>query len=117
MSPEAVWPPELPEVVLDWPVPRGVKIRPARWVGGDAANYRAHFQAAVEAGMVLAVICNDAPRGPRARVTRWFCPGVPMHVTGEQVVGEDGRVRHVFLVPAAAALLALERGLVTCLPE
>ncbi|BBN97139.1 hypothetical protein DEGR_38720 (plasmid) [Deinococcus grandis] len=82
MSPEAVWPPELPEVVLDWPVPRGVKIRPARWVGGDAANYRAHFQAAVEAGMVLAVICNDAPRGPRARVTRWFCPGVPMHVTG-----------------------------------
>ena len=60
----------------------------------------------------MAVICNDAPRGPGARVTRWFCPGVPMHVTGEQ-----GRVWHVFLVPAAAALLALERGLVTCIKE
>lgn len=86
-------------------------------VGGDAANYRAHFQAAVDAEMALAVICNDAPRGPGARVTRWFCPGVPMHVTGEQVVGEDGRVQHMFLVPVQAALLALERGLITCLAE
>ncbi|GHG41597.1 MULTISPECIES: hypothetical protein [Deinococcus] len=117
MSPESAWPPELPEVVLDWPVPRGVKIRPARWVGGDAANYRAHFQAAVDVGMALAVICNDAPRGSGARVARWFCPGVPMHVTGEQVVGKDGRVQHVFLVPAQAALLALERGLITWLAE
>ena len=85
--------------------------------GGDAANYRAHFQAAVDVGMALAVICNDAPRGSGARVARWFCPGVPMHVTGEQVVGKDGRVQHVFLVPAQAALLALERGLITWLAE
>lgn len=47
-----------------WLVRRGVKSRPARWVGGDAANYRAHFQAAVDAGMAWAVICHDTLRRP-----------------------------------------------------
>ena len=43
MSPEAVWPPELPEVVLDWPVPRGVKVRPVRWVGGGRGELPGTF--------------------------------------------------------------------------
>ena len=37
-----------------------------------------------------------------------------MHATGSCEVGDGGRRQHGFLVPARAALLALERGLVVC---
>ena len=43
MGVEETWPPPLPEVVQRWPIPRGHKHRPARWVGGDGAQYRAFF--------------------------------------------------------------------------
>ncbi|GGB84396.1 hypothetical protein GCM10008019_45510 [Deinococcus soli (ex Cha et al. 2016)] len=101
-------------MVTSWPPPRGVKVAPARWVGGDAPQFRAFFEAVLRDGGedALARIWNDAPRGPGARLTRWFCPGVPMHASGEPVPQRDGRTRHGFLVPARAALLALERGLV-----
>ena len=110
------WPPPLPLVAMSWPPPRGVKVAPARWVGGDASQYRAFFEAVLRDGGAdaLARIWNDAPRGPGARWTRWFCPGVPMHATGSCEVGDGGRRQHGFLVPARAALLALERGLVVC---
>lgn len=109
------WPPPLPDTLLDWPVPQGQKRRPARWLE-DEAGYRAFFAGVLEAQGedALACIWNDAPRGPGARLTRWFCPGVPMHASGEHVPQRDGRTRHGFLVPARAALLALERGLVMC---
>lgn len=110
------WPPPFPDAVLDWPVPRGQKTNPARWVGGDAAQYRAYFQEILADGgeEALAPIWNDAPRGTQARLTRWYCPGVPMYATGQQERTEGERPLHAFLVPAQAALLALDRGLVTC---
>ncbi|PTA66690.1 hypothetical protein [Deinococcus arcticus] len=108
-------PPPLPETLLDWPAPQGQKHQPARWLE-SAASSREFFESVVAEKRedALASIWNDAPRGPGARLTRWFCPGVPMHATGEQTLGPTGRTRHRFLVPARAALLALERGLVTC---
>ena len=97
-----------------WPPPRGVKVAPARWVGGDAVQYRAFFEAVLREGGedALARIWNDAPRGTGARWTRWFFPGMPMHATGSWEEGGSGRRQNGFLVPARAALLALERGLV-----
>lgn len=113
--PPLLWPPLLPEVVQDWPRPRGRKQRPGRWVGGDAAQYRAFFQGVLdEQGPdALARIWNDAPRSPRATLTRWYCPGVPMHDTGE-CIWEESRLLHGFFVPAQAALLALEHGHILC---
>ena len=66
------WPPPLPLVAMSWPPPRGVKVAPARWVGGDASQYRAFFEAVLRDGGAdaLARIWNDAPRGPGARWTR-----------------------------------------------
>lgn len=109
------WPPLLPEVVQDWPPPRGHKQRPARWIGGNATQYRAFFQGVLdEQGPdALARIWNDAPRSPTAGLTRWYCPGVPMHTTGE-CVQEESRPMYGFFVPAQAALLALEHGHVLC---
>ncbi|MFC6662568.1 hypothetical protein [Deinococcus multiflagellatus] len=100
-------------------MPRGQKTTPARWVGGDAAQYRAYFLEILADGGedALAPIWNDAPRGPQARLTRWYCPGVPMYATGQQEQTEGERPFYAFLVPAQAALLALERGLVTCRPQ
>lgn len=110
-----LWPPLLPEVVQAWPPPRGHKQRPARWIGGDAAQYRAFFQGGLdEQGPdALARIWNDAPRSPTAGLTRWYCPDVPMHTTGK-CFEEEGRLRYGFFVPAQAALLALEHGHVLC---
>lgn len=110
------WPPPLPLVVTAWPPPRGVKVAPARWVGGDAPQFRGFFEVVLRDGGedALARIWNDAPRGPGAHLTRWFCPGVPMHATGSCEAGGGGRRQHGFLVPARAALLALECGLVVC---
>ncbi|WP_189070380.1 hypothetical protein [Deinococcus radiotolerans] len=115
-DPRLELPPPRPAVVTSWPPTCGVKVAPARWVGGDAPQYRAFFEAMLRDGGedALACIWNDAPRGPGARLTRWFCPGVPMHASGEHVPQRDGRTRHGFLVPARAARLALERGLVMC---
>lgn len=115
----APWPPELPDVTRDWPTPRGVKRRPARWLSDGPDGYRAYVQAALDRDGpgALMSICNDAPRHPGSPLTRWFCPGVPMHATGETITGHpDGRARHVFLVPAQAALLALDAGHITCKP-
>lgn len=113
--PPVLWPPNLPEVVQAWPRPRGRKHRPAHWVGGDAAQYRAFFQGVLDehGPDALARIWNDAPRPPMAPLTRWYCPGVPMHATGE-CIQEESRALHGFFVPAQAALLALEHGHILC---
>ncbi|KQR15456.1 hypothetical protein [Deinococcus sp. Leaf326] len=115
MGVEETWPPALPEVVQSWPVPRGHKSRPARWIGGDAAQYRAFFQGVLDerGADASAQIWNDAPRSPHAAATRWYYPGVPMYATGR--CHQDGaRPQHGFLVPAQAALLALDHGHVNC---
>lgn len=115
MGVEETWPPPLPEVVQRWPIPRGHKHRPARWVGGDATQYRAFFQGVLddEGEDALARIWNDAPCSPQAAATRWYCPGVPMYVTDVRTAGPS-RPRHGYLVPARAALLALDHGHVLC---
>ncbi|MFC6663801.1 hypothetical protein [Deinococcus multiflagellatus] len=93
-----------------WPVPRGHKRRPGRWYG-DEAECRAFFAAVVaqQGPDALARIWHDGPRSPGSGHTRWFAPQLPMHVTGER----EGRW-HAYLVPAAAALLALDQGLIRC---
>lgn len=110
------WPPHWPDAVRDWPVPRGQKRRPPHWIGGDAHHFRAHFETALlaQGEGALASVWNDASRGPLARPTRWFCSGVPMYATGRRAQVPTDRTLHEFLVPARAALLALEEGLVVC---
>ncbi|MBZ9751764.1 hypothetical protein K7W42_12945 [Deinococcus sp. HMF7604] len=100
----------LPPVTEAWPVPRGHKWRPGRWREDEAA-FRAFFTAVVatHGPDALAQIWHDSPRAPGAGHTRWFAPQLPMHVTGER----EGPW-HAYLVPAAAALLALDRGLIIC---
>lgn len=86
-------------MATSWLPPCGVKIDPARWVGGDALQDRAFFEAVLREGGqdALARIWNDAPRGSGARWTRWFCPGVPMHATGSCEAGGGGRRPHGFV--------------------
>ncbi len=99
---------DLPDVVRDWPVPRGRKVRPARWLG-TRENCRQAFRAALdERGPdALAVIRRH---GHVARAdTLWFAPGVPMHASGT-AQDDQGRTVPLFLVPARAALDALADG-------
>ena len=106
--------PYLPEALRDWPAPKRSRTTPARWLG-TAAEYRAFFEAvlAEQGEDALAEVYHDAPRTSGSHVTRWFCPNLPMFATGRQaVIGE--KVVHFYLLPARAALLALEAGLVKC---
>ncbi|GAA5501114.1 hypothetical protein Dxin01_00845 [Deinococcus xinjiangensis] len=110
----AQWPPPLPEALRDWPLPKRQRTTPARWLS-TATQFRAFFEEALaqHGEDALAEIYHSVPRGASARPTRWFCPDLPMLATGRQeVVG--GKTVHIYLLPARAALLALDAGLVKC---
>lgn len=111
---ELTWPPVVPELVQAWPVPLRTKMNAARWYGTEA-EYRAFFEHIIEiAGEdALALVYNDSPRTPTSHPTRWFAPGLPMHYTGEQI-SRNGKVMYLYLLPAQAALMALDGGFVQC---
>lgn len=108
------WPPALPEALRDWPKPKRARTTSARWLG-TATEYRTFFQRLLNANgeEALAEVYNAAPRRAGAQATRWFCPDLPMLATGRQAV-VGGKSVHIYLLPARAALLALDAGLVKC---
>lgn len=108
------WPPALPEALRDWPKPKRARTTPARWLG-TATEYRTFFQRLLNENgeEALAEVYNGAPRRAGAYATRWFCPDLPMLATGQQAV-VGGKCVHIYLLPARAALLALDAGLVKC---
>lgn len=103
---------DLPPSVQAWPAPGGVKRRPAHWMRPERA-YRAFLEAVLRAQGedALALIWHDGPRTPRSPLTRWCCPGVPIHTSGHQAQ-QGARPLHGYYLPARAALQAAECGLV-----
>ena len=115
MAPDPT-PHDLPQSVSLWPRPTGRKTRPARWFG-TPASFTELMESTLSAGEdALASVWNDAPRGAHSPLTRWFTPQVPMHASGQTSTADDGRVWHEYLVPARAALQAMQAGMVTFHP-
>lgn len=108
------WGTALPESVQEWPPPLRLKVRPAQWYGSET-EYRAFFEQVVaeQGENALALVYNDSPRTPSSHPTRWFCPGLPMLYTGKKD-SLSGRSIYFYLLPAHAALEALDAGLVHC---
>ncbi len=100
--------PNLPDVARAWPVPRGRKVRPARWLGTRADCQRTFQQALDEHGPDALATVRRRGR-PARNDTLWFAPGVPMHRCGT-ARDDQGRAVPLYLVPARAALEALADG-------
>lgn len=100
--------PNLPDVVRAWPLPRGRKVRPGRWIG-TRENFRILFQAAIEERGPDALATVRRHGRPARNDTLWFAPGIPMHADGT-ARDAQGRVVPLYLVPARAALDALADG-------
>lgn len=103
---------DLPPSVQDWPTPSGVKCQPAHWMHPQS-EYRTFLEGVLRqhGPDALALIWHDAPRTSASPLTRWFCPGLPIHTSGHQVQ-QGSRTLHGYHLPAQAALQAAERGLV-----